>query len=164
MTTDSSAGALAVTGLQFAADGYRIEGDAITLAGTGGTSSIRVGDGTAAGAGYTATVASKLTGSNGLLKTDLGTLVLTGDNSYSGGTVVSGGTLQVGNGGASGSIVGDVDVASAGTLAFNRSNRFTFAGVFTGDGAIDKLGNGTLTLTGDSGAFAGTTTVTAGML
>ena len=34
------------------------------------------------------------------------TLILTADNSYAGGTTINSGTLQVGDGGATGSIVG----------------------------------------------------------
>ena len=37
-----------------------------------------------------------------------GTVTFTGANTYSGGTTINGATLQLGNGGASGSIVGDV--------------------------------------------------------
>ncbi len=39
-----------------------------------------------AGAGATATIASALVGSGGLVKSDFGTLILTGQNSYTGGT------------------------------------------------------------------------------
>ncbi len=53
MTVDDAAGAVSAAGMQFAADGYRLEGDTIELAGADGRSVIRVGDGTAAGAGYT---------------------------------------------------------------------------------------------------------------
>src|SRR5690606_1266649 len=93
VTVDGSLGAVSASGMQFAVDGYAVQGDPIALVGTAPT--IRVGDGTAAGAEMTATVSSVLTGSSGLTKSDLGTLVLTGANSFTGGTAVSGGTLQV---------------------------------------------------------------------
>ena len=54
VTIDNGLGAVTASGLQFAADGYTITGDALAL--TGPQSVIRVGDGTAAGAGYTATI------------------------------------------------------------------------------------------------------------
>ena len=49
-------------------------------------------------------------------RTGRGKIVLTGSNSYTGGTTISAGTLQVGNGGTSGSIVGDV--VNQGNLGF----------------------------------------------
>src|SRR3546814_7593828 len=79
--------------MQFLTDGYVIEGDAITLAGTQAT--IRVGDGTAAGAGTSATINAELTGAAGLVKSDLGTLILSGNNSYTDGTTINGGILQI---------------------------------------------------------------------
>ena len=54
VTVDDTAGAIGVTGMQFAADGYRVEGNSIALQGTGGATTIRVGDGSSAGAGMTA--------------------------------------------------------------------------------------------------------------
>ncbi|MDQ7958330.1 MAG: ESPR-type extended signal peptide-containing protein, partial [Pseudomonadota bacterium] len=91
VTVDNSAGQVRVSGMQFATSGYRIEGGPVELA--AGTNAIRVGDGTSAGAAATATIASALTGAGKLDKVDLGTLVLTGANTYTGGTTVSGGTL-----------------------------------------------------------------------
>src|SRR3546814_6061106 len=79
--------------MQFASDGYVITGDPLTLMGAQAT--IRVGDGTAPGAAYTATIESQIIGTSELVKTDLGTLILAGNNSYSGGTAVNTGTLLV---------------------------------------------------------------------
>ncbi len=67
-----------------------------------------------------------------LVKVGTGTLTFAGTNSYSGGTTVAAGTLQVGDGGTAGSIIGNVNVAPAGTLAFNRSDSFGFAGALSG--------------------------------
>src|SRR3546814_7271973 len=60
VTVDRSLGDVEASGMQFLTDGYVIEGDAIILAGTQAT--IRVGDGTAAGAGTSATINAELTG------------------------------------------------------------------------------------------------------
>ena len=46
--------------------------------------------------------------------------MLTGTNTYSGGTTIDAGTLQLGNGGTTGSIVGNV--TNNATLALNRSD------------------------------------------
>ncbi|MBE1159678.1 autotransporter-associated beta strand repeat-containing protein [Dyella acidiphila] len=159
VTVDASLGAINSVGMQFATDGYRIEGDSIALVGS--SPLIRVGDGTAAGASMTATIASVLTGSSGMTKSDLGTLVLAGDNTYTGGTTISGGVLQLGEGGTSGSIVGDV--ADNGTLAFNRSDVQTFGGAISGSGAVTQAGSGSTVLTGTN-SYAGATNVQAGTL
>ncbi len=68
-----------------------------------------------------------------------GTLTLTGTNTYTGGTTISSGTLQLGAGGASGSIAGNV--TNNGTMIFNRSDDFTFGGVISGSGGLVKNGN-----------------------
>jgi fibronectin-binding autotransporter adhesin len=179
---DDGAGALEVTGMQFAADGYRIEGDAITLAGTGGESIIRVGDGTSAGAGYTATIASVLTGASSLTKTDAGTLVLSGANTYTGGTTVSGGVLSVSADNNLGDAAGgltlsggtlrntavfssarDVTLSAAGGT-FDTMADLTLSGALSGAGNFIKDGQGTLVLASDSSAFTGTTLVSGGTL
>ncbi|MGN7726536.1 autotransporter-associated beta strand repeat-containing protein [Luteimonas sp. 22616] len=153
VTVDNGGGAVTASGLQFASDGYVITGDALTL--TEVESVIRVGDGTATGADFTATIAAELAGNAGLVKTDFGTLVLTGANTYSGGTRISSGTLQLGDGGTGGSILGDI--ANDGTLAFNRSDDVAFDGIISGTGAVVKQGGGVLTLTGANGYLGGTT-------
>ncbi|NID14716.1 autotransporter-associated beta strand repeat-containing protein [Luteibacter yeojuensis] len=158
VTVDDSQGAINASGMQFATDGYRVEGDDINLA---GSPIIRVGDGTTAGADMTATIASTLTGINGLTKSDLGTLVLAGDNTYTGGTTISGGTLQLGEGGATGSIAGNV--VDNGTLAFDRSDAYTFGGAISGTGGVTQSGSGSTVLTG-SNSYSGTTTVQGGTL
>ena len=78
-------------------NGYTVEGSSVTLTGETPTS-IEVGDGTANGANFSATIASVIDGTGTLTKTGLGTLILTADNTYTGGTIISEGTLQIGNG------------------------------------------------------------------
>jgi autotransporter-associated beta strand protein len=69
--------------------------------------------------------------------------------------------LQLGNGGASGSIVGDV--TNNATLAFNRSNTLTFGGLISGTGSVQQLGPGTTILTANNN-YSGATTISAGAL
>src|SRR6202000_2158473 len=104
---------------------------------------------------FKATVSAAFTGPGQLDKTDLGLLILTGENSYTGGTKVSSGILQLGDGGTAGAIQGDVAVT--GTLAFNRSDSTTFAGAISGGGVVRQIGTGTTVLIGDSSRFAGVT-------
>ncbi|MCX8475870.1 MAG: autotransporter-associated beta strand repeat-containing protein [Sphingomonas sp.] len=159
VTVDASLGALSVGGAQFATDGYRIQGGAITL--TLPETILRVGFGAPGGAGVTATIASALTGSGGLRKTDFGTLILTGANGYTGGTVIGEGTLQLGDGGTSGSILGDI--VNNGIFAINRSDGFTFADTISGTGAFHQAGTGTTILTADN-SYTGGTAIAAGVL
>ncbi len=106
------------------------------------------------------TVASLISGVGGTLeKQGSGTLTLTGANTYSGGTTVSSGSLQIGAGGTVGSIAGDVINNAA--LLFNRSNNLTYAGIVLGVGTLTKLGAGVLTLTGNQ-TYSGDTIISAG--
>jgi autotransporter-associated beta strand protein len=83
---------------------------------------------------------------HGLVKIGAGTLTLTGDNTYAGGTEIHNGALQIGNGGTSGAL-GTGDILSSGALVFNRSNAYTVPGAISGTGSLTNLGTGTLTLT-----------------
>ncbi|WDH90646.1 autotransporter domain-containing protein [Pseudomonas chlororaphis] len=107
--------------------------------------------------------ANPATGWNGkaLTKTGLGTLVLSADNTYSGGTTIADGTLQLGNGGNTGSIVGDV--LNHGALAFNRNDSLTFTGAISGTGQVIQMGSGTTLLSGDNN-YSGGTTLAGGTL
>ncbi|TPI12452.1 autotransporter outer membrane beta-barrel domain-containing protein [Mesorhizobium sp. B4-1-3] len=167
--------------MQFASDGYVVQGGDIEL--VGGSSIIRVGDGTAASAGYTTTIASNLTGASELVKTDLGTLVLSGTNSYSGGTAINGGTLQVGSNGSLGAASGGLSLnggtlhttdtftsaravtldAGGGTFDTDSATKLTLTNTVSGAGALTKDGGGTLVLASDA-THSGGTTIAAGTL
>lgn len=171
---------VAATGLQFAIDGYRIEGGPLTL---NAPATLRVGDGSAGGAGYSATIASSIAGTGGVFKTDLGTLILTGTNSYTGGTSVNGGVLQVTGDTNLGAATGGVTLdggtlrlagaltsargftigAGGGTLD-TQANAVTLSGTLGGSGTFTKTGSGTLGLGGNSAAFTGTTRIASGTL
>ncbi|TWT11624.1 autotransporter-associated beta strand repeat-containing protein [Reyranella sp. CPCC 100927] len=109
----------------------------------------------------TLVLAVPIDGGGALFQTGAGTLILTGDNTYTGGTSITAGRLQLGNGGTTGSIVGDV--ANDAILAFNRSDAVTFAGVISGTGSVEHNGTGTTTLTG-ANTYSGGTVLNAGTL
>jgi autotransporter-associated beta strand protein len=88
-------------------------------------------------------------------------LTLTGNNTYSGLTTVSTGTLAIGNGSTAGSIAGNI--ANSGAVVFNRSNAATYAGMISGTGSLTKVGTSTLALTGNN-TYSGLTTVAGGTL
>ncbi|NCE89390.1 autotransporter domain-containing protein [Pseudomonas sp. L13] len=87
-------------------------------------------------------------GPGGLIKEGSGTLILTGNNTFGGGIDLNQGTLQIGNGGAQGSVLGNIN--NNGTLTFNRSDDVVFGGDISGYGNIIKDGAGTLELTGSN--------------
>lgn len=102
-----------------------------------------------------------ISGSGALVQMGPGTTVLTAASTYSGGTTIANGTLQIGNGSAFGMIAGDV--IDNATLAFDRSDTVTFAGAISGSGALSQIGVGTLRPTG-ANSYSGGTTVLAGTL
>ena len=105
---------------------------------------------------------NSINGTGGINMTGAGTLILEGTNNYSGPTVVSSGTLQVGTGGTTGTL-GSGPVTTNGILAFNRSNAVTISGAIDGAGSLQQNGGGTLTLAG-SNTYAGPTDINAGIL
>lgn len=107
-------------------------------------------------------VPGAISGSGSLGQNGTGTSVLTGDLTYTGGTTVNAGTLQLGNGGTSGSIRGNV--VNQGTLAFNRADRVSVDGIISGMGAIRQIGSGQTILSGNNSGFIGTTSIQAGTL
>ncbi|WP_333605857.1 autotransporter-associated beta strand repeat-containing protein, partial [Novosphingobium sp.] len=180
VSLDNGLGAVRASGMQFASDGYTITGQDLTLIGP--QSVIRVGDGTAVGLGYTATIGSALIGNSQLVKSDLGTLVLSGTNNYTGGTRIDAGTLRISsdanlgdaagaltlNGGTLGTTATmssnrAVDLLGAGTLLTDPGTTLTLGGTVSGTGGFTKAGVGDLVLTGANG-FAGDVEVMAGSL
>jgi outer membrane autotransporter protein len=102
-----------------------------------------------------------MSGNGGLTKVGTGRLVLTGGNTYNGGTTISGGVLQLGDGGTNGSVIGPV--VNNGALMVNRSDAYTFAGAISGNGMFVQDGTGTTTLTG-ANTYSGGTLISRGRL
>ncbi len=107
----------------------------------------------------TGTFSGAITGAGGI-SVNAGTQVLTGTNTFTGGAgISSGATLQIGNGGAGGSLASSV--TNFGALVFNSSGNLTYGGTITGPGSFAQIGTGTLTLTANSSA-RGAVTIGAG--
>ncbi|MDR1536029.1 MAG: autotransporter-associated beta strand repeat-containing protein, partial [Planctomycetota bacterium] len=108
-----------------------------------------------------ATLEGALDGEGGIEKTGSGTLTLTGDNTYAGVTKVSEGILQIGDGGETGSIAGNI--VNNANVTFNRSDDLAYGHAISGSGGLTKRGSGTLALSG-ANTYSGMTTVEAGKL
>ncbi|CUK24171.1 Outer membrane protein IcsA autotransporter precursor [Achromobacter sp. 2789STDY5608615] len=108
-----------------------------------------------------ATYAGKISGTGSVAKNGAGTMTLTGDNVYTGRTTINAGTLRIGDGGATGSLQGNV--ANNAALVFNRSDTLTYGGRLSGTGSLTQAGAGTLILTGTN-IYSGDTLVDAGTL
>jgi fibronectin-binding autotransporter adhesin len=104
-----------------------------------------------------------LTGSKGIIgagiltKSGTGKLTVTNPNSYTGGTVITAGTVEVGNGGS----LGTTQIHNEALLVINRSDDSTFAPVIEGFGELHLTGTGTTTLSG-ANLYDGNTMVAAG--
>ncbi|MEI7912833.1 MAG: autotransporter-associated beta strand repeat-containing protein [Verrucomicrobiota bacterium] len=107
-------------------------------------------------------------GATSLIKTGSSTWALSGTSTYTGATLISGGTLQIGSGGTSGKLSTSSPITDNGTLAFNRTDALLqgtdFYNVITGTGGnVIQAGTGTTTL-GNSNTYSGATTISAGKL
>ncbi|MBR5522070.1 MAG: autotransporter-associated beta strand repeat-containing protein [Akkermansia sp.] len=89
-----------------------------------------------------------------------GTVKLTGTNTYTGATTVSGGTLELAHAGALNS---HVTVNAGALFRLEATSAKTFAKTISGAGSVEKTGAGTLTLTG-ANTYTGATTVSGGTL
>jgi len=110
----------------------------------------------------TADVSSVVISGAGSLKNQTGSQALSGTNTYTGITTINSGTLQVGNGGSTGTL-GTGSVVDNGALVFNRSGTNTVTGSISGTGTLTQSGSGTTILAADN-TYQGLTTVSGGTL
>ena len=112
-------------------------------------------------------VISNSTGTAGLIKTGVGNLRLNAANTYNGATLISEGTLSIGNGGTTGSLSTSSVITTDATLAFNRTNTLTqgtdFANGILGSGGVTQAASGTTILSGTN-SYTGNTRGNAGIL
>ncbi len=146
---------LIVTGANDYSGGTTISGGTLTAdhadsLGTGAVANsgvLQVGEGE---------LENTLSGSGSLVKTGTGELTLSGDNSYSGGTTIIGGTLTADHADS----LGTGAVANSGVLQVGEGE---LENTLSGSGSLVKTGTGELTLSGDN-SYSGGTTIIGGTL
>ncbi len=111
---------------------------------------------------YTFVGAGALSGGN-LTKNGSGTLILdtTNASTYN-NTIISAGTLQIGNNDGNGSLGGGT-VDDEGTLSFNNTNAVAVANTISGAGALVKNNTNTVTISGGN-SYTGSTVINQGIL
>ncbi|MBI5210494.1 MAG: autotransporter domain-containing protein [Elusimicrobia bacterium] len=137
---------------------------------------LNAGGGTFDTAGNNSTLTSVIGGTGGLTKAGAGALTLNQTNTYTGGTAISAGTLDIGNDDRLGDAAGAIGlnggtlkttaggIASARTVVLNAASTFdtagndsTLSGLLYGPGLLTKTGAGTLSLTAVNYHYGGTT-------
>ena len=108
------------------------------------------------------TLAGAVGGNGSLTVAGNGLLVLAASNNYAGTTTVNGGTLQVGTGGATGTL-GAGAITTNATLAFNRGDTPTITQTIVGSGGVANIGAGAVTLSGPN-SYQGGTNIIAGAM
>ena len=111
---------------------------------------------------FGANLNGNISGAGGLNKTGAGKLTLAGTNNYAGPTTISAGVLEVGSGGATGTL-GSGAVANSGILRFNRSGTVNVPNSISGTGSLEQDGPGITELAGVN-TYTGSTDIDAGTL
>jgi autotransporter-associated beta strand protein len=124
----------------------------ISASATSGNVTIDIASGATVSAGGTGIVATTTGGA--VTINNLGTVSAANAANFIG-------TMNVGNGGTTGTIIGNV--LDRGTLNFNRSDAVTYGGIISDTGRVQQNGSGTLTLSGLN-TYTGATNVNAGTL
>lgn len=147
VTVDGGAGPVRVSGLQFATDRYRLQGAPITLVGTGGNPPvIVVGDGTYAAGRFVDIIDNPLQGSEGFVKTGVGSVILNGDSSNLTGPIfIADGALEI-NGKLNGPMDIGREVVLAGVGQVGSTTLYPTAVISPGN---DGTPMGTLTVNGN---------------
>jgi autotransporter-associated beta strand protein len=114
---------------------------------------------------YTLSGTGALTGSMSLTKSGTGKFMLanTGSNSFSGGTTISAGSLQIGDGvSVNGNLPGNI--ANSATLIYANPSALTSFSVMSGGGTLVKEASGTLTINTTNSGYSGNVIIAGGAI
>ncbi|NLC81414.1 MAG: hypothetical protein GX748_09545, partial [Lentisphaerae bacterium] len=109
------------------------------------------------------TYSGEMSGAGALVKTNLNTLTLTGDNTYTGPTEIGGGVLAIGGTGSLGAGAYAGDILNNGAFLYAGDAAQILSGDISGTGRLAQAGPGTLTLSGYN-TYTGATRVESGAL
>jgi autotransporter-associated beta strand protein len=99
---------------------------------------------------------------NSITKVGAGTWTLSGNNTYTGATTISGGALQIGDGGTGGTL-GSANVTDNASLMFNRYDDIVVGNLISGNGNVVQAGFGSLVVSAIN-TYSGATLVESGTL
>ncbi|WPZ34021.1 DUF4347 domain-containing protein [Thalassobaculum sp. OXR-137] len=162
--TKAGTGTLTVTGTNTNSGTTTVSAGTLSVESSGnlGSGSVVLNGGGLAVTGTT-TISNDISGTGSLTKSGTGTTILSGTNTYTGGTTIGAGTLQV-SGGSALADGGAVTVSPGATLDLNGTSETI--GSLSGSGTLN-IGSGTLTLTDSasttfSGTISGSGTIAGG--
>ncbi len=151
---------ITLNAMQFTANGYTLNGSSVLTLTNGHDALLEPGEFQVL-SGITATINAPIGGSIGLDKTFPGTLILGGTNTFTGTTIVNGGTLEI-----TGSMTNSTQIDSGATLLFVGGSQ-SLSGVYSGSGtlAVSETASGSIfVLTSTSNSYTGSTSVQHGTL
>jgi len=151
VTLTGSAGTLSTTGT-----GALVYTGALSVTNTTATSLTLAGTSTSNNE-FQGDITNGASSAVSLTKGGVSTWILSGNNTYTGGTTVSGGILE----GTTSSLQGTI--SNNATVTFNQSSDGTYSGNMGGNGTLIKNGTGKVTL-GGANTYTGNTTINAGTL
>ena len=163
ISNGSSFGVLTLSGTNTYTGGTIITAGMVKIGNGGTTGSLGSGsvtnnDNLSFNRSDTINISNAISGTGSIINNGIGTLIFTGNNTYSGTTTINAGTLQIGNNNGTTGSLGTGAVIDNGTLAFSRSDSVTLSNTISGSGTLLKNGGtGLLTLTGNNSYSGGTT-------
>jgi autotransporter-associated beta strand protein len=164
-STLTLSGANTYTGTTTVNAGTLAIGNTMTIGAITGSGNLSLGNGFTLTSNSTSnsTFSGVISGSGALAKNGASSLTLGANNTYSGATTISAGTIEIGAAGRLGGGNYSQNIANNGVLIYSGTNNQTLGGVISGTGALTHNASSTLTLTGNSN-FNGATTINAGTL
>ncbi len=143
---------------------FNLAGFNETLGSITGSGNITLGAGTlTTNSSSSTTFSGLISGTGGFTKVGLGSLTLSANNTYTGITTISAGTLEISSTGLLGGGNYSANIVNNGTLLIASNSNQTLSGNISGTGSLAKNGSGSLTLAGNSN-YSGNTTINTGTL
>jgi fibronectin-binding autotransporter adhesin len=151
--------------MTFNFDGGTLQATGTSSTGLSGSTAsmvVNAGGGTVDNGGFATLMNAPISGTGNLTLAGSGTTTYTANNTHSGTTTLSAGTLRIGNAGTTGNLTGPL--VNNAAVIFDRSDNASYTNVISGSGTLTKQGSGTTLVLGPFNTYTGLTTVAAGIL